>query len=97
MISLSLAYFNQSGLVGILHFRVPITRLSTRTYFVVQRKLESNSMSRYIDQLAVVFKVTVPTEMLMVFEGEFQQLFVFVYPLCTLVIHVLFVISIFFF
>ena len=36
-------------------------------------------------QLAAVFKMTVPTEVLMIIEGEFNQSYVFVCPLCTLV------------
>ena len=39
----------------------------------------------HIDQLAVTFKVTVQTEVLMIIEGEFHQSFVFVCPLCNLV------------
>ena len=48
-------------------------------------------------QLAVGFKVTVPTEFLMIIEGEFNQSFVFVCTLCSLVIYESFcVIGIFF-
>ena len=39
----------------------------------------------HIDQLAIAFKVTVPTEDFMLFKGEIHQSFVFVCPLCTLV------------
>ena len=48
----------------------------------------------HIDQLAVGFEVTVPTEILMIIEDEFHLSFVFVCPLCTLVNLQIFVISI---
>ena len=46
---------------------------------------ELNSFWLTIDQLAVAFYVTIPTEVLMIIEGEFHKNFVVVCPLYTLV------------
>ena len=46
---------------------------------------ELNSFWLIIDQLAVAFYVTIPTEVLMIIEGEFHQTFAFVCPHYTLV------------
>ena len=58
---------------------------------------ELNSFWLIIDQLAVAFYVTIPTEVLMIIEGEFHQNFVFVCPLYTLVNFACFLSSAFFF
>ena len=57
---------------------------------------ELNSFWLIIDQLAVAFYETIPTEVLMIIEGEFHQNFVFVCPLYTLVNFACFLSSAFF-